>query len=164
MFCLCLIVFSFKANSIKDAINTKINYDYTHNDGDFPPPHPDAAGDGTVPDTMNNVSVKEITGMIIIYVLIKHIHNGHNKIKGSTDKVFNYFIKHKDLAVIDEKWKTFKYDKSFYGLIPNNYRKVPIPYFKYNPENTSIKTDLKNDILIKVNDKITKLNQIHSFL
>ncbi len=105
--------------------------------------------------------VKEITGMIIIYVLIKHIHNGHNKIKGSTDKVFNYFIKDKELDVNDEEWKTFKYDKSFYGLIPNNYRKVPIPYFKYNWGNIDDKTviDKSNEILISVNDKITKLNQ-----
>ena len=106
------------------------------------------------PDFDRNKIVK----YILYYVLIKHIYDGKNKEKLSHLKAYNYFINSEHDAKISNG-VLHDINTTYFSLIPNKYRKVPLQYFKFN----NIKKLTKNiergeQIRKEVNSKLSILN------
>jgi len=106
------------------------------------------------PDFDKNKIVK----YILYYILIKHIYDGKNKEKLSHLNAYNYFINSEHEAKISNGI-LHDINTTYFSLIPNKYRKVPLQYFKFN----NIKKLTKNiesgeQIRKEVNSKLSILN------
>lgn len=108
----------------------------------------------------NGLDSKKIEKCIIFYVLIKHIYDGKNKLKLGHLKAVNYFINTDSGQSNLTGDVTNNIETTYYSLIPNKYRKVPLQYYKYNNIkrlNTNIK--IAEDIRKNVNAKLTTINE-----
>ena len=79
----------------------------------------------------DNVENAKIEKYILYYVLIKHIYDGKNKVKLSHLKVYNYFINTEANTALSNDI-LIDINTTYYSLIPNKYRKVPLQYYKFD--------------------------------
>ena len=106
------------------------------------------------PDFDENTIVK----YILYYVLIKHIYDGKNKEKLCHLKVYSYFINSEKEAKISNSILV-DINTTYYSLIPDKYRKVPLQYFKFNNIKKLSKNIEKGERIRKqVNSKLSILN------
>ena len=84
---------------------------------------------------------------IILYILIKHLYNGN---KSEKDKIIQYFINEDKCIKWDDEYDIV--DESFYSLLANNYRNVPIGTFNFKNIERLInkETEIDNKIYLKV--------------
>ena len=100
---------------------------------------------------------------IILYILIKHLYNGN---KNEKDKIIKYFIPSNNECIqYDDDYDII--DESFYSLLANNYRNVPIGTFNFknmdkliDKEKTGDK-EIENKIYLKVAEELRyEVNEI----
>ncbi len=101
---------------------------------------------------------------IILYILIKHLYNGN---KNEKNKIIKYFIPkgNKCIKYNDDDYDII--DESFYSLLANNYRNVPIGTFNFKNMNKLINKDktgeneIENKIYLKVAEELRyEVNEI----
>jgi len=104
------------------------------------------------------ISENKIVKYIIYYVLIKHIYNGKNKEKLSHLKAYSYFINTQISSNLSTEILV-DINTTYYSLIPNKYRKVPLQYFKFNNIKKLSKNIERGERIRKeVNSKLSILN------
>ena len=121
--------------------------------------------EGEIINIINNDQISEQTKekVIIIYMLLNHINKGY-KNKKDYDKIFNYFMTGPGQKGSNNYTLNFDMGMeneivTFYSLIPNKHRKVPIAYYKYESIEGIKNIELAEKIRQKVNNKITNINR-----
>jgi len=121
--------------------------------------------EGEIINIINNDEISEQTKekVIIIYMLLNHVNKGY-KNKKDYDKIFNYFMTGPGQKGSNNYTLNFDMGMeneivTFYSLIPNKHRRVPIAYYKYESIEGIKNIELAEKIRQKVNNKITNINR-----